>query len=286
MLNEPLDVRNELRMEKLCVRFAGASPTEVLGAVSLSVSMGEKVCVVGPSGGGKSTLLRAAIGLLPETAEISGSVALPGGFTWRHTSHRDATAYRRSFIGSVFQDAVGSLVPGVSIGVQAERVFRVRRSLDTRSARKLAAEAIEQVGLGPADRVWRKCPEQISGGMAQRVNIALGLLAAPGPLRLITADEPISSLDSIAAAAVLDLVLRLAERDNAATLFVTHDVRLARHFDRVAVLDRGRIMESRESEEFLREPASASGRALREASIMLGEPSVRLQATDSTRSST
>lgn len=237
-----------------------------------TADQGGTVAVVGASAAGKSSLGLACLGLLPTTARRQGSVVLPGDFSIDRPQN-DFRDYRRTSVGVVFQDAPGSLIPGVPIGRQVQRVFGLRRRIGRRDAERQARAALAEVGLEDGERIWRALPAELSGGMSQRVMVCLSVLAAPCPLLLIC-DEPTSALDSVSAAQVLELLFRVQREHNMVVLFITHDVRLVARFEWVVVLSKGRLVELEKSSRFLSSPASQEGRLLLEASRALGTASM------------
>lgn len=163
-------------------------------------------------------------------------------------------------MGCIFQDAPGSLIPGVRIGRQVQRVFKMRQRITWSDAELQARTAFHDVGLKDIDRIWSAFPSELSGGMCQRIMISLAL-AAPD-LRLLIADEPTSSLDTVSAAQIFELLFRVRRERCAVLLVITHDVRIVRRFDWVAVLSEGKLAEFSRSSDFLSEPKSNEGRRL------------------------
>jgi len=236
-----------LRLEHVWVRLPGdAAPT--VRDVSLEVAAGGSLAVVGPSGGGKSLSLRAALGLLPTGATSGGRVL------WRD---EDVTAWpaarRRALlgrsIGLVCQDPGGSLNPVLRVGSQLDEVLA--RLTDRRGAalRERGDRLLADVRLDDAS-VWRRrYPHQLSGGQQQRVALALALAGDP---ELLVADEPTTSLDAPVRGEVLALLDALRAERGLALIHVTHDLALARgRCDRVAVLARGAVVETGATEDVL-----------------------------------
>ncbi|HKX31639.1 MAG TPA: dipeptide/oligopeptide/nickel ABC transporter ATP-binding protein [Blastocatellia bacterium] len=243
------------------------SPFKALNDISLEVPHGSSICIVGSSGAGKSTFAHAILGLLASDAPMQGEVILPGRDS-AIKSNDELMEYRRTKVGVIFQDAPGSLVPGVPVGRQVERVFRFRRRIGRSEALSQARAALEEVGLADHERIRYALPSELSGGMCQRVMISLAL-AAPGPLQLLVADEPLSALDSVSAAQILDLLLRIRAERKATMLFITHDIRLVRRFDWVALFSQGSLIEMQRSQSFLDKPMSDEGERFLAASRSL-----------------
>lgn len=248
---------------------SGRDANRAVSDFTLQLLPSESLCLVGSSGSGKSTILSALLGLLPPTTMISGTVTLPGGLTHSGSDTAKLREYRRCSIGTVFQDPVGSLAPGVPILRQVASAYRVRHGLSRRDGVDRARSALAQVGLPNAGSLHDSVPAELSGGMNQRVCIALAL-SAPS-LDLILADEPTSNLDSVMAAQILDLILEVQARHTAILVFITHDIRLHARFDRVAVLAGGRLVEDQPASTFGGSAKSEEGRRLVTASQRLGQ---------------
>lgn len=226
-----------LRLERVERRFrteAGELP--VLRGAELTLHAGEIVALVAPSGTGKSTLLHLAGGLAQPT---SGDV-LVGGRSLVSLSPTALAQLRRESVGYVFQDL--NLLPALTA---AENVAFPRElaGIRPREAAQEAREALEAVGVG---ELWRRRPEEISGGQAQRVAIARALV---GPRRLLLADEPTGALDSTTARDIVALLRQRAD-DGASVVLVTHEARLAAWADRTVQLRDGRIVGVAAPEEF------------------------------------
>jgi oligopeptide/dipeptide ABC transporter ATP-binding protein len=215
-----------------------------LDGASLSVATGEIVGLVGESGSGKSTLA-AAIGRLPVAGahRLSGSLLVDG----REVGTLDEpnlAELRRTTIGYIFQDPVGTLDPTLKIGRQI--------ALATGADREQAHAALEGLGFDDIHRVLSSYPHELSGGMAQRV--AMGITLARGP-RLIIADEPTAALDASVKSQILDLLLASCRRLGAALLLVTHDLHAVRKYaERVVVMYAGRVVENGTADAVLRSP--------------------------------
>ncbi len=207
--------------------------------VSFSISRGEMLAVVGESGAGKSMLVRSLLGVAPPAAIVSGGVVLDGA------DLTDPVVRRRSLgrdIGVVLQDPMTSLDPVMRIGWQIAEPARVHLGLSRSAARTRALELLETVGIGEPVTRFRQYPHELSGGLRQRVAIALALSCDP---KVLIADEPTSALDAIVQRQILDLLDQLRATRKLAVLLITHDLPMATaRADRVAVLYAGRIMES------------------------------------------
>lgn len=237
-------------LHDLSVRFG---ETVALADVTLAIRPGEIVGLVGESGSGKSTLAYAAMGLLPDDADVSGSVRV---------DHRDPATddrLRGGTVGMVFQEPSGALNPAMTIGAQVAETLRLHQRLFRRAARTRAAETLARVGL---DMPPSRYPHQLSGGQRQRVAIAIAIAAGP---RFLLADEPTTALDTGTQAAIVDLLVRLVREDGMGLLFVSHDLPLVANIaDRLAVMRQGRIVENGPAADLLQAPQHAYTRHLLE----------------------
>ncbi|SHF60171.1 dipeptide ABC transporter ATP-binding protein [Streptoalloteichus hindustanus] len=212
--------------------------------VDLTVHSGESVAVVGESGSGKSTIAYAVMGLLPDSAEVSGSVRLAGR-ELLGLDDRALSGIRGNRIAMVYQDPLAALTPVISVGAQiAEAVTIHRPEVGRRAAFARAVELLDVVGIADAARQATALPHEFSGGMRQRAAIAMAMANDP---ELIIADEPTSALDVTIQAQILDLLADVRARTGAALLLITHDLGVvARGCDRVGVLHRGALVEQGE----------------------------------------
>jgi ABC-type dipeptide/oligopeptide/nickel transport system ATPase component len=237
--------------------------------VSLCIAAGETLALVGESGSGKTTLALSIPRLLPATARVEGDIFLDGRsvLVMRDKDLRDL---RRQAISVIFQDPVGSLVPGLRIGPQVARTIRHRMRLATSTeAAKRCRQMLIDVGLSDVDRVWNSFPRELSGGMCQRVMIALALATHP---TLVIADEPLSALDAVSQVAILQLLLERQRQQRFAMLYVTHDLRTASRFEHTGVLHAGRLIEIGPSEQVLSRPGSDYTKRLADAARILSLP--------------
>ncbi|MDQ0649362.1 peptide/nickel transport system ATP-binding protein [Microbacterium natoriense] len=220
--------------------------------VNLSIGEGETVAVVGESGSGKSTTVHAIIRLLPDAARITrGSIRFEGADLAR-ASGSALHAVRGRRIGFVPQDPTVSLNPVQRIGVQVAEVLRVHGLADRRSSARLAVEALERAGLPDAAVRAQQYPHELSGGMRQRVLIAIAIIADP---RLIIADEPTSALDVTVQRQILDHLDELKRERGSSLLLITHDLGVAGdRADRIVVMSQGEIVEQGTPEQVLLTP--------------------------------
>jgi oligopeptide transport system ATP-binding protein len=240
-------------------RSAGAAVDAVRG-IDFTLRRGESMAILGESGSGKSVTGKALLGLLPTpAARVRGSIRFEGREVVGQ-GDSELRELRGPGIGMVFQDALDSLNPVFSVGSQLAEIFRVRRGWKRAAARAEAIRLLELVGIpSPGSRV-DDYPYQFSGGMRQRVCIAMAIALEP---RLLIADEPTTALDVTVQAGILRLVNRLREETGMALLFVTHDLNVARLVaDRVTVMYAGRIVEQGRIDEVYARPAHPYTKAL------------------------
>ena len=243
-----LDVR-ELRVE---FRGAGGVARAVDG-VSFTLLPGETLALVGESGSGKSATALSLVRLLPvESASVSGSVRFDQ-VELLELSDREVRSYRGGKIGMVFQDPMTSLNPALTVGLQLTEAIRLHLKLGRAEARARAVELLDAVGIPAAARRLNDYPHQFSGGMRQRVMIAIALACAP---RLILADEITTALDVTTQAQVLDVLKELVSESQTAVLLITHDLGIvARMADRVNVMYAGQVVESAPTDELFENPS-------------------------------
>ena len=247
----------------------------VLRGISLDVEPGEVRGLVGESGAGKSMLGRAVLGLLPANATVtSGHIAFEG---------RDLLAMveseRRSLLGRrialIPQDPMTSLNPVKRVGTQISNLLRHHLSLSKRAALSRATELLTEVAIREPERVLTLYPHEISGGMRQRVLIAMAFACDPS---LVIADEPTTALDVTVQRQVLQLVERLRKRHGSAVLFITHDLGVVAKICRsVSVLHAGRVLEEGETADVLMRPRHAYTRALLAATPRADRPAETLR---------
>lgn len=240
-----------------------------LGGVSLRLEPGQVLAVVGESGSGKTTLANAIPRLLPQQAVVSGAVRFKGTDLLQ-LPERDLRPYRGRRIAMVFQDPIAGLNPVLDVGSQVAEILTSHLPLGRREARQRAIEILASVGLHDPERIARAYPFQLSGGMCQRVMIAIATALDPD---LLIADEPTSSLDVTVQAQILAQLETLRERRGTAILLITHDFGVvARIADAVAVMYAGRIVEEGPVRDLLRSPLHPYSRALLDTLPRLDAP--------------
>ncbi len=233
-----------LRIRDLRLSFKGYTGlVEVLHGVSLHIGRGERVALVGEFGSGKSVTARIVLGLLQElrTARVRGAVEFEGRDLER-LSAAERHELRGTRMSMIFQDPTSSLNPVYRIAPQFHEVLRRRdKDITEKAARAQAAAALADVAIDEPERVLDSYPFQLSGGMNQRVMIAMALANEPS---LLIADEPGTALDVTVQAQTLSLMRDLVEKHHTAVLFISHNLGVVREFaDRVYVIYKGRIVE-------------------------------------------
>jgi peptide/nickel transport system ATP-binding protein len=248
-----------LEVEGLNVDY-GRGP--VLRDVSLAVNPGDVFGIVGESGCGKTTLGLSILGLLPDEAELSGSILFEG----RDLAAMPVREKRRLLgnrISTVPQSSMSSLDPVYTIGDQMVETFRAHREISRKEARELALEWLRRVGVPAPERRMHAYPHELSGGMRQRVAIATALALDPA---LLVADEPTSALDVSIQAQILRLLRTLISEHAGAVILITHDLGVvAQLCNRVAVMYAGQVVEEAPVETLFAEPGHPYTRALLEA---------------------
>ena len=230
-----------LQIRDLTVTFATPlGPLVAVRGVDLDVGAGELVAVVGESGSGKSVSFLAAMGLLPSTATVQGSVMLDG-VQLVGASAKQMRSVRGRLLSMIFQDPLSALNPVHRIGAQISEMLRAHQKMSERAARARAVELLEVVGIPqPGDRAMQY-PHEFSGGMRQRVVIAMAIANSP---KVLIADEPTTALDVTVQAQILEVIQKVQKQFGTAVVLITHDLGVvARVCDRVNVMYAGRFVE-------------------------------------------
>ena len=242
-----LDVRN------LETRFkVRKGHVYAVNGVSFSLNRGEMLGVVGESGCGKSVTMMSLIKLLPPAAQITnGSVALDG-VELTTLSKKDLNAVRGSKVGMIFQDPMTSLNPFLKIGLQLAEGLVYHKGMSMEAALKRSAVYLDMVGISNSAHRLNEYPHQLSGGMRQRVMIAMALLSEP---ELVIADEPTTALDVTIQAQIVELVKELRTKLNTSIIWITHDLSLlAGMADRIMVMYGGAIVEEAVLDDIYKDP--------------------------------
>jgi peptide/nickel transport system ATP-binding protein len=264
-----------LSIQDLHVAIGGATAANILRGVSLEVEAGEVRGLVGESGAGKSMLGRAVLGLLPDRARISAGRILFEGRDLVAMPEREWRGLLGRRIALIPQDPMTSLNPVKRVGAQIAILLRHHLGLSRHEAQQRSVELLTEVAIREPRRVLSLYPHEMSGGMRQRVLIAMAFACDPS---LVIADEPTTALDVTVQRQVLQLVERLRLRHGAAVLFVTHDLGVVAKICRsMTVLHAGRVLEEGSTAEILVRPRHAYTRALLAATPRADRPADALR---------
>lgn len=250
-----------LEVDKLVVSYGHGTRREaVVHGISFSVQPGEVVALVGESGSGKSTTAHAVIGLLPENGRVEAGDIRLNGTSISGWADKRLDTIRGKVVSLISQDPVSSLNPVKTIGDQVGEILKVHNWGDRRAIEERVIELLDRVGLSQPELRARQYPHQLSGGMRQRVLIAIAVALRP---TLIIADEPTSALDVTVQRRVLDLIDELRAESGTSVLLVTHDLGVAAdRADRIVVLQGGKIQEVGTVADVLAAPKSSYTRQL------------------------
>lgn len=227
-----------LSVSNLSISFGD---TTVVDNISFEINEGERVCIIGESGSGKSVTALAIDALLPVGATATGSIVFDGRQIL-DSSDRDMQRIRGNDIGFVFQEPQSALNPVLRVKKQLVAARREHRGLKRADAARVAAELAAAVDLPEPERIINRFPHELSGGQRQRVVIAMAMSCQP---KLLIADEPTTALDATVQARVLDLMTERTSSEGAALLMITHDMAVAAKVaDRLIVMRGGKIVES------------------------------------------
>ena len=269
-IDDDLDLEAVLAVRDLVVRFDGeAGPVYPLQGVDLRVPRSTRMALVGESGSGKSLTAAAALGMLPNSAEVvSGSIRLDGdeiiGAGVKHLRE-----IRGRKIAIMFQNPRGSLNPVLTVGGQIAELVRIHEGVSRKESKERAIDLLDQMGIPDARSRAADYVHQYSGGMAQRAALAMALSCRP---ELLIADEPTTGLDATLQRQVLDLVVEQVMARRASLLLITHDIGIVgQTCERMAVMYAGRVMESGPAEELLAHPKNPYTAQLLEAYSVAGE---------------
>jgi oligopeptide transport system ATP-binding protein len=252
-----------LEVEGLRVRLSTPSgAATVVDGVDYHVEPAQVFGVAGESGSGKTMSVLALLGLLPPGASVEGRAAF-GGHDLLRLSGRELRRVSGREIGMVFQDPLTSLHPMLSVGKQLTEHVRRHLDLDRRAAARRALELLHDVRMPDPEGALRSYPHQFSGGMRQRIAIAIALACRP---KLLIADEPTTALDVTVQAGIIRLLDRLRRETGLSVVLITHDLGVMSSIaDRVSIFYAGRVVESGDREELLRHPRHPYTRALLDA---------------------
>ncbi|HEY6421526.1 MAG TPA: ABC transporter ATP-binding protein [Candidatus Binataceae bacterium] len=261
--------------------FTEAGEVRAVDSVSFKVEAGKLMGLVGESGSGKTASVLSIMRLLPESARITGGEILFEGHDLLKLPEPEMRAIRGARIAMIFQEPMTSLNPVFTIGSQIGEAIRLHQHTARAETRERTIEALRMVGMADPERRVDDYPHQLSGGMRQRVMIAMALSCNP---KLLIADEPTTALDVTIQAQILDLIRELQQRLQLAVILVTHDLGIvAEYADDVTILYAARVMEQAPSAELFRAPLNPYTRGLLESMPTIdGAHRRRLQAIPGT----
>lgn len=243
-LHQPIEGKNLLNVRDLTVEFSRdgtEAPVRVVNSLSLQARKGEIIAVVGESGSGKSVSALTVLGLLPNVGRVKEGRVELDGVDLLKLDEPSLRKLRGNKIGMIFQDPMTALNPVMTIGEQLTEPLKIHLAMTDEQARNRALELLGFVGIPDPEGRLDQYPHQFSGGMRQRVMIAIGLACGP---ELLIADEPTTALDVTIQAQILDLMRDLCKRLGVALIIITHNLGVvARYADRVLIMYAGRVME-------------------------------------------
>ncbi|AXH36169.1 ABC transporter ATP-binding protein [Humibacter sp. BT305] len=270
LVDGPGSGRPVLEVRDLVVEFGrGQDARRVVDGVSLRILPGETFALVGESGSGKSITASSILGLLPDDAVVAGGSIRLTGEEVVGLSEARLRSFRGRRAGMVFQNPLSSLDPSFRVGNQIREVVRLHRpDAGRREQDAVAREWLDRVGIRDADRVLASYPHELSGGMRQRVMIAIAMLSGPD---LLIADEPTTALDAVVQKQILDLLRSVVAETGTSLLIITHDFGVVSFLaDRVAVMKDGRIVEQGLRDDVLDHPEEEYTRSLIDAVPTVG----------------
>lgn len=242
--------------------------TELVHGVSVSVRPGEAVGIVGESGSGKTLTCRALLGILPAGLTVTGGTITIDGQDLTHASEKTWRRLRGTHVAAVFQDPASFLHPAIPVGAQLEETLRITAGVPRRQTRERARELLDDLGIRRVDLVLRQRVAELSGGMLQRVLIAMALAADPA---VLIADEATTALDVTVQAELLELLKRLRVERDLALILVSHDLAVVSQVcERVQVFRDGRVVEAGATSRVLRAPGHPYTRELLSAHAAYG----------------
>lgn len=225
---------------------------EIVKGITFTVADGEIVGIVGESGSGKTLTALSVADLLPDNVTASGKIELEDGRNMLDMSETELRSIKGDRIGMIFQEPMTSLNPTMKIGRQVIEPLVIHKKMDKKLMKYVAVSMLEAVGLEDAEELCEKYPHELSGGMRQRVMIAMAMINEPG---LLIADEPTTALDVVVQKQIINLIKKINSDNNTSVIFITHNLKLVREFcDKVLVMKDGIIVETGTPEQIFTSP--------------------------------
>ncbi|PXV85723.1 peptide/nickel transport system ATP-binding protein [Lachnotalea glycerini] len=252
-----------LKIENLFVHFGTGSKKEAVNGVSLTVQKGKITALIGESGCGKTTVALAVMGLLGKQDEVKWSKLEICQNMIQNISFRKWQFIRGNKVSMIFQDPLDSLDPLFTVGNQIIEGIRSHQKVSKKQAYNLAVKQLKNLQFEDAERIMKCYPFELSGGMCQRVMIAIAILARPG---LLIADEPTTALDVTVQAEILKQIYQMSRNYNMGVLFITHDLGVVAEIaDNVYIMHNGKIIEDGNVEKIFNHPVQNYTKALLES---------------------
>lgn len=250
----------------------------ILENVNFKVHQGETLAVVGESGCGKSMTALSIMGLLPRSVSIDSGKVIFGGKDLAGMSRKEIDQVRGKDIAMIFQEPMTSLNPSFTIGNQLAEVLKIHTNLQPNERKERVVELLSQVGIPDPEGKIKAYPHELSGGMRQRVMIAMALACNP---KILIADEPTTALDVTIQAQVLDLLSEVQSRYRMAVMLITHDLGVvAETCQRVIVMYAGQVIEEAFVEDLFEQPLHPYTRGLMQSAPRLGRPKEKLHVIE------
>lgn len=240
-----------LSIKNLAVTY-GNNPNPTIAGVNLDLAEGEIVSIVGESGSGKTTVIRALLGVLPNTGRVSeGSITFDGQDLLAFST-KDWLDLRGNHIAMIFQDSGNMMNPIQTIGKQFVEFIQLHSTMSKEEAKAKAIEMLALTNLPHPEAIMKSYPFELSGGMRQRVGIAMAITFSP---KLLLGDEPTSALDVTTQAQIVEELLRINRENKTSMIIVTHNIGVAAHMsDKIMVMKQGAVVEYGTAEEIIRNP--------------------------------
>ena len=235
--------------------FTDAGEVQAVNGVSFNLDPGEILGIVGESGSGKSVTAYSIMRILADTGRIVGGQILYKGQDLSKFTEKEMQSFRGKCCSIIFQDPMTSLNPVFTIGSQMKEAVVLHTEMRGAEADARVVELLELVGINEPKKRVKQYPFELSGGMRQRVGIAMGMTYQP---RLLLADEPTSMIDACSRATILDMLLKLRDETGMTVIFITHDIGLAYYIsDSIYIMEHGKFVESGPANECILNPKAA-----------------------------